>query len=62
MGHLFSTGVLAPVSAGVLLTIYPSLPVFSSAAIFLVTAGCSLALPFERVAEGRRKGVASLAH
>ncbi|WVQ75341.1 hypothetical protein IAR50_004960 [Cryptococcus sp. DSM 104548] len=43
------TGVLAPVSAGFLITVSPSLPVFTSAAIFCMTAACSLALPFERV-------------
>ncbi|KAK4685766.1 hypothetical protein P7C73_g4374, partial [Tremellales sp. Uapishka_1] len=44
------TGILAPVSAGLLLSISPSLPVFASAAILVGTAGCSLLLPFERVA------------
>ncbi|WWC67456.1 uncharacterized protein I206_101364 [Kwoniella pini CBS 10737] len=48
------TGVMAPVSAGFLLSITPSLPVFISAAIFVLTAGCALALPFERV--GGRSG------
>ncbi|WVR04249.1 hypothetical protein IAU60_001249 [Kwoniella sp. DSM 27419] len=43
------TGVIAPVSAGYLLSFSPSLPVFTSAAIFCLTAGCALALPFERV-------------
>ncbi|KAK8846568.1 hypothetical protein IAR55_005654 [Kwoniella newhampshirensis] len=42
------TGIIAPVSAGFLLAFSPSLPVFTSAAIFCLTAGCSLALPFER--------------
>ncbi|WRT65227.1 uncharacterized protein IL334_002170 [Kwoniella shivajii] len=50
------TGVMAPVSAGFLLSISPSLPVFVSAAIFVVTAGCSLALPFERVGGGKSTG------
>ncbi|OWZ53581.1 membrane transporter [Cryptococcus neoformans 125.91] len=43
------TGVMAPVSAGFLLTLTPSLPVFTSAAIFCMTAACSMALPFERI-------------
>lgn len=46
-------GVMAPITAGIFLSISPSLPLFVSAAVFLLTAGCSLALPFERVAEGR---------
>ena len=50
---------MAPISAGALLNIAPSLPLFTSAGVFLLTALCSLALPFERVAEG--KGV-SFAH
>ncbi|KAK6904238.1 membrane transporter [Kwoniella mangroviensis CBS 10435] len=50
------TGVIAPVSAGFLLTISPSLPVFVSAAIFVGTAGCALALPFERVGGGGKGG------
>ena len=55
------TGIMAPVSAGLLLTLSPSLPVFVSAAIFVATAACSLALPFERVPEGKRGGGA-MAH
>ncbi|WWC87375.1 uncharacterized protein L201_002264 [Kwoniella dendrophila CBS 6074] len=51
------TGVTAPVSAGFLLSISPSLPVFASAAIFVATAACALALPFERVGGGRSGGV-----
>jgi len=54
------TGIIAPVSAGFLLTISPSLPVFASAAILTVTAGCSLALPFERVANRGKDG--AMAH
>ncbi|WVQ83853.1 hypothetical protein IAT38_005997 [Cryptococcus sp. DSM 104549] len=50
------TGVAAPVSAGFLLTISPSLPVFTSAAIFCMTAVCSLLLPFERVAGAKGGG------
>ncbi|WVO22829.1 uncharacterized protein IAS62_004172 [Cryptococcus decagattii] len=49
------TGVIAPVSAGFLLTITPSLPLFTSAAVFCMTAVCSMALPFER-AEGAGRG------
>lgn len=52
---------MAPVSAGALLSISPSLPVFTSAAIFILTAACSLLLPFERIAEGG-KGGAVMAH
>jgi hypothetical protein len=52
---------MAPVSAGVLLTISPSLPVFVAAGVFLATAACSLLLPFERVAEGGKGGM-SFAH
>lgn len=44
-------------TAGFLLTISPSLPVFTAAAIFAGTAGCSLLLPFERVAGGSAGGV-----
>jgi hypothetical protein len=54
------TGVIAPVTAGFLLTISPSLPVFTAAAIFAGTAGCSLLLPFERVAGA--SGGAAMAH
>ncbi|KIR34951.1 membrane transporter [Cryptococcus deuterogattii MMRL2647] len=49
------TGVIAPVLAGFLLTITPSLPLFTSAAVFCMTAACSMALPFER-AEGAGRG------
>ncbi|WVW78971.1 hypothetical protein I302_100934 [Kwoniella bestiolae CBS 10118] len=54
------TGVMAPVSAGFLLAISPSLPVFVSAAIFVGTAGCALALPFERV--GGKGGGGGMMH
>lgn len=57
-----STGIMAPVSAGFLLAITPNLPVFTSAVIFIITAACSLLLPFERVAEGKLKGVVSAGH
>jgi hypothetical protein len=52
---------MAPVSAGALLGISPSLPVFVSAAVFVVTAACSLLLPFERISEGGKRG-AVMAH
>ena len=55
------TGVMAPVSAGFFFRITASLPLFVSAGVFIFTAGCSLALPFERVAE-RKRGQASFAH
>lgn len=54
--------MIAPVSAGFLLAVSPNFPVFTSAAIFALTAGCSLLLPFERVAEGRSKGMAVAGH
>ncbi|KAL7423637.1 hypothetical protein Q5752_001218 [Cryptotrichosporon argae] len=44
------TGICAPVVAGTLLALSPALPVFASAAIFALTAGCALLLPFERAA------------
>lgn len=53
---------MAPVSAGFLLAISPNLPVFTSAVIFILTAACSLLLPFERVAEGKIRGVVSAGH
>ncbi|ORY24113.1 major facilitator superfamily domain-containing protein [Naematelia encephala] len=58
------TGIIAPVFAGFLLTISPSLPVFASAGVFVGTAACSLALPFERVVEGTSsaRGGAGFAH
>ncbi|WWC58954.1 uncharacterized protein I303_101499 [Kwoniella dejecticola CBS 10117] len=56
------TGVMAPVSAGFLLSITPSLPVFISAAIFVITAGCALALPFERVGGKGSSGGGGLMH
>ncbi|ORX36134.1 major facilitator superfamily domain-containing protein [Kockovaella imperatae] len=54
-------GVVAPVFAGFLLTVSPSLPLFVSAAIFVLTAVCALLLPFER-ADGTGKGGAVMAH
>ncbi|WWD21884.1 hypothetical protein CI109_106372 [Kwoniella shandongensis] len=54
------TGVMAPVTAGILLSFSPSLPVLTSAAIFCVTAGCSLALPFERM--GGKRGGGGMMH
>jgi hypothetical protein len=59
---MIRTGVVAPVSAGFLLAVSPNFPVFTSAAIFALTAGCSLLLPFERVAEGKTKGMAVAGH
>lgn len=59
---LVRTGVAAPVLAGALLSISPSLPVFVSAAVFCVTAACSLALPFERIADGKSRAGAAMAH
>lgn len=53
---------MAPVSAGFLLAISPNLPVFTSAVIFVLTAACSLLLPFERIAEGKSRGVAVAGH
>jgi hypothetical protein len=44
---------MAPITAGFLLNISPALPLFASAGVFALTAGCSLLLPFERVAEGK---------
>ncbi|WVQ97518.1 hypothetical protein IAU59_004632 [Kwoniella sp. CBS 9459] len=55
------TGVIAPVLAGNLLSVSPSLPVFTSAAVFCLTAACSLALPFERVG-GKAGGAGGLMH
>ncbi|WVF70394.1 hypothetical protein IAT40_005184 [Kwoniella sp. CBS 6097] len=56
------TGVIAPVLAGFLLSVSPSLPVFTSAAVFCLTAGCSLALPFERVGGKAGRGSGGLMH
>ncbi|OCF33983.1 membrane transporter [Kwoniella heveanensis BCC8398] len=56
------TGVIAPVLAGFLLSVSPSLPVFTSAAVFCLTAGCSLALPFERVGGKAGRGGGGLMH
>jgi hypothetical protein len=53
---------MAPVSAGFLLSISPSLPLFTSASILFVAAGCSLALPFERISEGKGGGGAIMSH
>ena len=55
------TGVMAPVTAGWLMSISPSVPLYASAAILMATAVCSLMLPFERVSGGRGKG-AAMAH
>jgi membrane associated rhomboid family serine protease len=63
--RLNSTGVVAPVFAGMLLALSQSLPLIASAAIFAATAACSLLLPFEKApdaARSRRFSVMSTGH
>ncbi len=57
-----STGILAPILAGTLLTISPSLPLFTSAVVFALAAGCAVFLPFEKGGGGKAGGGGGFAH
>ncbi|EKC98101.1 membrane transporter [Trichosporon asahii var. asahii CBS 8904] len=46
------TGVIAPVTAGILLTMSQTLPLLSVAVIYVFTAFCSLLLPPDRKSDG----------
>lgn len=59
---IHSTGIMAPVLAGVLLSISPALPLVASAAIFAATAACAIMLPFEKAPEPARGAGSSHAH
>lgn len=53
------TGVIAPVTAGILLTMSQTLPLLSVAVIYVFTAFCSLLLPPDRKSDG---GPVTMAH
>jgi hypothetical protein len=50
-------GVIAPVGAGFLLNISANLPLITTTVIYILTAGCALALPKDRAAKGVAMGV-----